>query len=297
MTGIVAALLTAYDVDGSVDVGRTAQLVDRVVAGGVHGIFAGGTTGEALLQTTSERKALLEAIVDRSTVPVIAHVGAVSTTESCELAKHAAGLDVAGISTVTPFYYWFEPASVVAHVDAVAQAAGRPVHVYHIPARTGVRLPVETFVDLAERGVLAGVKYSSTDLYLLAELLRLLPDDVEVLSGSDEVLLAGLALGAAGAVGSTYSVVPETFVALYDAWNDGDVGTARKLQWRANALISHLVRYDFLAFLREISRHRGLDLGPSRPPLPPLTAAERSAISAALDDPEVRATVFPADAG
>ncbi|MGH8793884.1 MAG: dihydrodipicolinate synthase family protein, partial [Stackebrandtia sp.] len=278
--GIFPALLTAYKADGDVDAAATLKLVDRLVDAGVHGLFVGGTAGEGVMQTVAERKLLLDAVVGHvaGQIPVIAHVGALDTRSTVALARHAAVVGAAAVSAVTPFYYVLSDDALAKFYRALAAAVDVPVHGYHIPALTGRELEWRWFADLAEEGVLAGLKYSAKDLGTMSRLVAHTPEDFRVYNGADDVLAAGLLYGAAGGIGSTYNIMPELFVAIYDAIRDGRAEVARGLQRVALSVIEQLERHDFLAFMREVLRLQGVDTGRSRAPLPDLDAAARDEI-------------------
>jgi N-acetylneuraminate lyase len=285
--GIFPALISGYKHNGEVDVPGTLKLVDRLMAG-AHGLFVGGTAGEGVVQSVTERKKLLDATIRHvaSAVPVIAHVGTLATPTTVELAKHAEAAGAEAIAAVAPFYYTIPDAAMADHYRAVAAAVEVPLYGYHIPSLTGRELDPQWLLTLADEGVLAGLKFSSKDLGALGRIAEQTPDGFLVYNGMDDVLLGGLLFGADGGVGSTYNIMPELYVELYTAVHDGRISDAQRLQRRATAVIEQLEKYDFLAFLREILRLQGLDIGTSRMPLPSLDDQARAEIEHLFrDDP------------
>lgn len=282
--GIVPALIGIYDDDGQPDANRTTAVVNHLLGRGVHGFYVGGSTGESLLQSAAEREKVLatvvEAVAGRATV--IAHVGAPDTATTIRLAHHATDIGADAISAVTPIYYELSAAAHADHFKRVAEHSELPLIGYHFPGRTGVVLPPEWFIELAEDGVLAGLKYTSTDLHALAEIRRGAPADFIIFNGSDEVFAGGLALGADGAIGSTFNAIPGVYLDLLSAWREGDVAAALTRQAEANTFIHEMAKVNFIAFLRRALLGLGLDTGQSRAPLPRLSAQEIAAVDASL---------------
>lgn len=299
MRGIIPALLTAYDEHGSFDVDRSNALIDRLIDDGVDGLFIGGSTGESFLQSTDERMTALESAAEHiaGRIGVIAHVGALDTPTTLRLAEFASTLQISALSAVTPIYYALTPQAHADYYRSLAAVTELPLIAYHIPGRSGVDLPAEWFLELAEEGVIQGVKYTSTDLYPLIEMRRSAPEGFLVYNGSDEVLLGGLAMGADGGIGSTYNAIPGVYRAIWNAFETGDIDAARTHQAEANHFIAEMNNYNFLAFLRQILEIRGLRMGNSRRPLPSLSPEQHELIAARIaDDPILNRIIALADA-
>lgn len=283
MGGIIPALITPYDGDGGIHEELLAALVRHLMAKGVAGFYVGGSTGEGLLQTVEERKRVLEAVLQETEgkVPVIAHVGAMDTATCAELARHAARAGADAVSAVTPFYYRHGPEQIRRHYLEIADAAGIPLIVYHFPGLTGARLPADFVGELAaaHEGI-AGLKFTSRDMYEMQQILDVCGENFRVYNGSDECALAGFATGACGAIGSTFNIMPELFVALHRHCTEGNWLEARRLQVEANRLIRELLKYDVIAFEREVLRLQGFNVGPPRRPIQQLTETERREIRA-----------------
>jgi len=284
--GILPALLTPMDADG-VTVNYTAlrRLVEFHIESGVSGFFVCGGSGEGLLLSAEERQAVLDTVVDAAggRVKLIAHVGALDTATAQRLAAHAAGLGVDAIAAVPPVYFRVDAAALYDHYRMIAAAGGgTPVYVYNIPSATGVEITAQVMAQLIEIPAVRGIKYSSYNLYDMHNIVTMAPDDMSVLSGFDEVCLAGLCMGAHGAIGSTYNVMPATFSALYQAVCAGDLAAAQQLQFRANRVIKALLAVPLIAGLKEILSSWGYDCGGPRRPQRPLGPEERQQLLAAV---------------
>ncbi|MGO1568242.1 MAG: dihydrodipicolinate synthase family protein [Brachybacterium sp.] len=285
ISGIHAALIAAYDDHGGLNLEGQGALIDHVLGQGVDGVFVSGSTGEAYLQSVDERRATITAAVEQvaGRGPVIAHTGCLDTRTSLALTEHAVDAGADAVSAVTPVYYSYDEAQFAAYFRELSAVAGStPLIAYHIPGRSHVDLSPDFFLRLAHDGVLQGLKYTATDLFPFAEVIRQAPPDFVVFNGSDEVLLGGLALGAHGGIGSTYNVIGGVYRQLADHVAAGDFGAARRMQGIANDFIAQMGRYDFLLFLRQALRHAGIETGHGRAPLPTITDAQQHQIDDVL---------------
>jgi N-acetylneuraminate lyase len=278
--GIIPALLTPLNEAGTaVNHATLRQLVEFHIQRGVTGFFVCGGSGEGLLLTAEERQAVLETVVaavDRR-VSVIAHVGALDTAAAQHLAAHAASLKVDAVAAVPPFYFRVDEAALFDHYRLIADAAaGTPVYLYNIPSATGVEITAATMAKLITIPAVRGIKYTSSNFYDMRNIIELASQELTVLSGSDEVCIAGLAMGAHGAIGSTYNVMPATFAALYQAFRASDLADAQALQFRANRVIKALLSVPLIAGLKVILSSWGYDCGGPRRPQRPITADERA---------------------
>lgn len=285
LAGIHAALIAAYDDHGELSLERQAALIDHVLGQGVDGLFVSGSTGEAYLQSVDERRATITAAVEQvaGRGPVIAHTGCLDTRTSLTLTEHAVQAGADAVSAVTPIYYSYDETQLAGYFRELSAAAGpTPLIGYHIPGRSHVDLSSDFFLRLAGDGILQGLKYTSTDLHPLAEIIRRAPPEFVVFNGSDEVLLGGLALGADGGIGSTYNAIGGVYRQITDHVADGELAAARHHQGIANEFIAQMGRYDFLLFLRQALRREGIETGHGRAPLPAITATQRREIDDVL---------------
>ncbi|MBE6615456.1 MAG: N-acetylneuraminate lyase [Ruminococcaceae bacterium] len=271
LTGIHPALITAFDENG-VNLKVTATLVDKLLCAGVDGMYIGGSSGEMVLQSVSERKALLECVIEAAAGrgAMIAHIGAMSTADSTELAKHAKKAGADAVSSVTPLYYKYSFREVKNYYARIAEAAELPVIIYNIPALTGMVLNADQLGELLSIPGVGGMKFTSSDFYQLERLRSRFPDHV-FYNGSDEMLLSGLAAGADGGIGTTYNFQPEKIVNIRKAYLANDMQSALKLQSEANAAIEVILRNGVLPSTKKLLELMGLNVGLCREPFMPLT--------------------------
>jgi N-acetylneuraminate lyase len=284
LTGLIPAVFTPFHADGRIDLDRIVPYAERLRATGVSAVFVCGTTGESASLTVAERQTVAEAWcrVSGADWPAIVQVGHNCLADAQTLARHAAASGAHGIAALAPSY--FKPAGIAELVDwcagVAAAAPALPFYYYHIPALTGVSLPVAEFLAAAGPRIpnLAGVKFTYEDLRDLQAGLALENGRYQVLFGRDEFLLSGLVLGCEGAVGSTYNFAAPLYQRLLTAYRAGDLARARLEQRHAAEFIAVMCRHGGLPALKTMMKLAGFDCGPVRLPLRILTAAEADAL-------------------
>ncbi|MHB9861822.1 dihydrodipicolinate synthase family protein [Streptomyces sp. YIM S03343] len=239
LTGVVPPLCTPLTPDREVDVPSLLRLVDHLVSAGVHGLFVLGSSSEAAYLTDRQRLLVVESVTAHvaGQVPVLA--GAIDMTTPRVL-DHVAAVTSAGADAVVvtaPFYTRTHPAEIARHYRLVAAASPVPVVAYDIPVAVGSKLPAALVLELAEEGVLAGVKDSSGDVAGFRELTtgtreRTGLADFSVLTGSEVVVDLAMSLGAQGAVPGLANVDPDGYVRLHRLCVSGDWAGARAEQER-----------------------------------------------------------------
>lgn len=277
LKGIFPALMTAFTKDGtSVDKEKVGMLTKKLESTGVHGLYVGGSSGEMVLCSVNERKELLESVMDASrNLSVIAHVGAMSTADTVELAKHAASVKADAVSSVTPLYYKYSFKEIKHFYSRIAESAGLPVIIYNIPALTGTALNFDQLSELLSIDGVAGMKFTSSDFYQLNRLKTEFPDKV-FYNGSDEMLLSGLAAGADGGIGTTYNFMPELILSIYKYFMAGEIASAREAQTLANRVIERILKHGVLASSKYLICLDGLDYGVCREPILPLDESAKA---------------------
>lgn len=278
INGIVAATFAAYQVDGSLNLTIIPQLVDKLVADGVAGVYICGTNGEGPNMTVEERMAIAEAYVKAANkrILVLVHVGHTSIQECKKLAAHAAQIGADAFSSVAAFY--FKPTSVQNLVDCMAEIASAapelPFYYYHMPTLTGVGMDMVEFLALGEQKIpnLAGIKYTASTLHEFQACLNYKDGKFEVLSGYDEMLLSALAVGAIGAIGSTYTFAAPVYLEIIKLFRNNDLVAAGALQLKVVDFIRCIIKHPSIAAQRAIMKMMGYDLGDARLPLVPLSS-------------------------
>ena len=249
LRGVMAALLTPFDQQQALDKASLRRLVQFNIQQGIDGLYVGGSTGEAFVQSLSEREQVLEIVAEeaKGKIKLIAHVGCVSTAESQQLAASAKRYGFDAVSAVTPFYYPFSFEEHCDHYRAIIDSAdGLPMVVYNIPALSGVKLTLDQINTLVTLPGVGALKQTSGDLYQMEQIRREHPDLV-LYNGYDEIFASGLLAGADGGIGSTYNIMGWRYQGIVKALKEGDIQTAQKLQTECNKVIDLLINIPALS--------------------------------------------------
>lgn len=289
---VVTALATPFDTDGALDLDGAAVLATHVVGSGSDGLVIGGTTGESPTLRDGELWDLVAAVRGAvgPDVRLTVGTGTNDTARSVERTVRAREEGADAVLVVTPYYNRPSQAGLIAHFRAVADASDAPVLLYDIPSRTGRELDVATLVELASVTSIIGVKDATGRVDRAADVLiatRGAPGGFDVWSGSDELNLPLLSVGAVGVVSvAAHLAGPE--VAEMVAVHDTDPVRARELHLACMPLHRALFLDANPGPLKAALRARGLPAGPVRPPLADASPEVTDAIVAALAALEAR---------
>jgi N-acetylneuraminate lyase len=281
LTGLIAATHTPFHRDGSLNLAIVEKQAAHLLANGVHTAFIGGTTGESHSLSLEERLALATRWLEvaRATkLRVIVHVGSNCLGDAASLAAQAQKLGALAISALSPSY--FKPPSLAILVDCCAQIAGAapqtPFYFYDIPSMTGVNLPMPEFLAAAGARIpnLVGLKFTNPDLLSYQLCLNAAGGRFDCPWGIDEALMGALAIGARGAVGSTYNFAAPVYHRLMAAFAQGDMAAARAEQVRSVRVVQLLAGFGYMGAAKAVMKMIGVDVGPPRLPNPVLNAAQ-----------------------
>lgn len=289
INGLIAATFATFHADGSLNLGGIPPLVEKLIEDGLKGIFICGTNGEGPNLTVEERMAVAEAYVAtaKGRLLVFVHVGHTSIAECRKLAAHAEKIGADAISAVAAFY--FKPINVANLVDSMVQIATAapktPFYYYHIPALTGVGMDMVEFLRIGEEKIpnLAGIKYTAATIHEYQACLNFKGGKFDVLFGYDELLLPALAVGAKGAVGSTYNFAAPLYLRVMELFEAGHLHEAQQLQLLLVSMIREMVKFSPIPAQKAIMEMIGMDLGPSRLPLMSLSQQDKKLLQTRLE--------------
>lgn len=236
LKGIITPILTPMNADESINTDELRTQIDRLIDGGVHGIFPFGTNGEGYILNEKEKCEVLEAAIDqvKGRVPVYAGSGCISTQDTIRMSKEAEKLGADVLSIITPSFAVASQKELYGHYVEVAKHVDTPIVLYNIPARTGNKLLPETVKKLAKDvDLIIGAKDSSGDWDNLKAYItetRELDKKFYVLSGNDSLILPALKEGGVGGIAGCSNVYPHVLSSIYNLFKEGKLEEAEAAQ-------------------------------------------------------------------
>jgi 4-hydroxy-tetrahydrodipicolinate synthase len=283
--GVLPALVTPFR-DGAVDEDAFVRLVERQIAGGVHGLVPVGTTGESATLSHDEHRRMIELCIKTAAgrLPVVAGTGSNCTEEAIELTRHAKAIGCDAALVVTPYYNRPSQEGLYAHYAAINEAVQIPVLLYNVPGRTSVDMSNDTVARLAKLPNIVGIKDATGDLARASQQRLICGEDWVMLSGNDDSALGYLAHGGHGCISVTANVAPEQVSAFY---NDALTGQWQSALYRQDRLI-RLHKALFTDASPSPTKfalaHLGLCAEEARLPIVPASEACRAEVLAAMRD-------------
>jgi N-acetylneuraminate lyase len=288
--GLISAPFTPMHSNGAINLAEIEKYANQLKKDNVVGVFICGTTGEGMLMNVEERMAVaLEWMKYKaSNFKIIVHVGSTSFSISETLAVHAQEIGADAIGTMGPvFLPPNDAASLVDYCEPIAKAAPNlPFYYYHVPSISNVSVPMKEFLIEADKRIpnLVGIKFTHNNLMEMQQCLALNNEQFEILHGYDEVLLAGLSIGAIGAVGSTYNYMASCYSKIINAFNQGNLEEARKWQQYSVTVVEVLIKYGGgVRAGKEIMSLVGINSGPGRAPIKKFSSEEKINLKNALE--------------
>ena len=276
--GIFTALLTPFDSNNKINEKELEKLIKFNIEKGVKGFYVGGSTAEAFLLSTDERKQIMEVV--KATSPektLIAHIGSINELEAAELGKHAKKLSYDMVSSVAPFYYKFSFDEIKNYYFRLADISELPMLVYHFPAFSGVNMGINEMSAFLSDNRFAGIKYTSNDFFMMEQCKSNFPEKI-VYNGFDEMFISGLSIGADGGVGSTYNFMADKFVKIQKLFKENKIEEAQLIQREANKIITILCKIGVMQAEKEVLNQLGFDFGICRKPFGVPSSEEKELI-------------------
>ncbi|MBR5613956.1 MAG: N-acetylneuraminate lyase [Clostridia bacterium] len=277
--GIYTALLTPFDNNNKINEKALEKLVKYNIDKGVKGFYVCGSTGEAFMLTTDERKYVMEIV--KSVAPnhtLIAHIGSIHEDEAAKLAIQAKDLSYDVVSSVTPFYYKFSFEEIKNYYFRLADSADLPMLVYYIPVFSGVSMGINEMKSFLTDDRFIGIKFTSNDFFTLEQAKAAFPDKV-VFNGFDEMFLAGLSMGADGGIGSTYNFMADKYIKIQELFKSGKIEEAQQIQKEANRITALLCKIGVMQAEKEVLNQLGFDFGICRHPFGEISSENKEIIA------------------
>lgn len=267
LQGLWPAMFTPLNKDGKVNVPELEKLIELLIKEGVDGLYILGSTGQGFLFSEAERKAITELalqIVNKRT-NIIVQVGAISTEECIRLAKHAAKAGADAISSVGPIYYGISGNMAFEHYNRIAGATDLPFIPYQIGHATNKAL-VEKLMGIPN---IVGMKLTTLNLLEISSIHSQTEGRWQLFSGADELICQAALCGTAGAIGSTYNLLPGTFKRAREKFLQGEVAMANEFMLKFQKLIEDVLPVIWSFYRRAMLLKHNIEIGDPKPPLLP----------------------------
>ena len=282
-TGVGTALVTPFK-NGKIDYEALDRLVEEQIANGVSALIAAGTTGEPATMDWDEHLAVIRRVVEKADhrVPVIAGTGSNATSEAVYAAKHSAEFGADAQLVVTPYYNKTSQAGLVAHFNAIADAATLPVIVYNVPSRTGLNIGPEALAKICEHENVIAVKEANSDVGQAMEKIRLCGDKVDFYSGNDDLIVPMIAMGFKGVISVVSNILPAETSRMAEMALQGNFKEAADIQLKLLPFINALFSETSPIPIKAAMAKMGMLEEELRLPLVPMTDGPREKMYAIM---------------
>ena len=280
--GVIPAFYACYDEEGNISPKGVQALTKYFVGKGVKGVYVNGSSGECIYQSVDDKKLVLENVIKAAEgkLTVIAHVACNNTKDSMELARHAEAAGADAIAAIPPIYFRLPEHAIAQYWNDISSAAPNTDFVmYNIPRLAGVAITMNRFAKMRENPNVIGVKNSSMPVQDIQMFKAAAGEDYVIFNGPDEQFISGRIIGAEGAIGGTYGVMPELFLKMDEYVKEGKLAEARKLQYAVNEVIYKMcsAHGNMYGVIKEILKiNENLNLGGVRKPLPALADGDEA---------------------
>lgn len=271
--GIFTPNMVPLDGEGRIHEPEFRRYIDWLIAGGVHGLYPNGSTGEFIRFTPEERRRIVEIVVDQagSRVPILAGAAESNARETIKACEYYHGLGVRAVAIVSPIYYRLSPDNVYSYFKEIALNSPADITLYNIPLFASP-IDVNTIRRLSEECErITAIKDSSGDVANMIRMIQAIrPNrpDFSFLTGWDPCLVSMMVVGCDGATYATSGIAPKFVRSLYEHCVSGEWEQARSMQYLLVRLFDRLLgTADFPEAVRIAVEMQGFAMGASRLPL------------------------------
>lgn len=288
-TGCGAAAVTPMHSDGSINLKKYADHIDELIQNGVDAIIVNGTTGESAVLSDEEQYSIIccaKDVINRR-VPLIACAGSNNTRHAAKLALNARNAGADAVLSVTPYYNKANETGLIEHYSYITKWCQLPTIVYNVPSRTGLNIKPETYAKLAENPFICAIKEASGNPAQAERTLALCGDKIDIYSGSDELTVPFLSIGAKGVISVAANIVPKEMQKLCSLYFEGKYIESAKKQIGLIPLIDALFSDVNPIPVKEALNMLGKDFGPCRLPLGPMEEGKKENLRKILESYEL----------
>lgn len=266
-TGAAAAIVTPMNKDGSVNYGKLEEIIEKQINGGTDAIVICGTTGESSTLTDEEHLDCIKFAVEKTAgrIPVIAGTGSNDTAYAIEMSGDAEKAGADALLLVTPYYNKTSQRGLAAHFTAIADAVNIPVILYNVPSRTGCKIEINTYKELAKHKNIVAAKEACGDISFIAQLAA--ETDLDIYSGNDDQIVPIMALGGKGVISVASNIIPKEVHDMTMYALEGNFKAAAEMQLKYLGLMKALFCDVNPIPVKEAMNLMGMEVGECRLPL------------------------------
>ncbi|MDD6478641.1 MAG: 4-hydroxy-tetrahydrodipicolinate synthase [Oscillospiraceae bacterium] len=285
-TGAATALVTPMNEDMSVNYEALKALVNSQIENKIDALVICGTTGEKSTLRYDEHIKVIETAVKAADgrVPIIAGTGSNDTVYSVELCDDAVSVGADALLMVTPYYNKTSQVGLITHYNYIADRVSKPIILYNVPSRTGVAMKPETYFELSKHEKIVAVKEANGDLSSVAETKYLCGDNLDIYSGNDDQTVPIMSLGGIGVISVLSNICPYEMHKMCADYLSGNIKDAMDYQIKSTGLVKALFSDVNPIPVKEAMNIMGLNAGPCRLPLVPMSSSARDNLIAKLKE-------------
>lgn len=277
--GVYSALVSPIYQNGNLKKDVLCDLIDWQLAQGMQGFYITGATGEGCQMKKEARMELVETAIRHinGRAPAVVHIAAANMEDAKEFALQAKAAGATALSATPPPTTAYSEAELYEYYKELSSVCDLPFLVYAQKYFQQSSI-VGFFEKLMELPNIAGLKYTRSSYYEMNQLTQLNGRNINVINGPDEMLICGLVMGADGGIGSTYNVMPQQFRQLFEAYQAGDLKTAKEIQEAVNAVVAVIIRHGVIPTVKYMLTMLGFEVGEVEKPGKVFSEEEKAAI-------------------
>ncbi len=286
-TGAAIAIITPMNKDGSVNYDKLGELLEEQIAAGTDAVVICGTTGESSTLSGEEHMDVIKYAIDRvnKRIPVIAGTGSNDTAYAKEMSVDAEKAGADALLLVTPYYNKTSQRGLVAHFTAIADAVNIPIILYNVPSRTGCKIGIDAYKELAKHKNIVAAKEACGDISLAAQLAA--ETDLDIYSGNDDQVVPIMSLGGKGVISVAAHLIPKEMHDMAEFALKGDFKKAAELQLKYLGLMKALFCDVNPIPVKEAMNIMGKNVGECRLPLFKMEQSKIDLLTAEMKKAEI----------
>ena len=285
LKGSIVALVTPFNMDGSVNFEELGNLLEYHIANNSGGIVILGTTGEASTLSFDEEAEIVEYSVKKvnKRVPLIVGSGSNETEKAVRMSKKYSEMGADYVLVITPYYNKTNESGLIKHFQAVADASLCPVIMYNVPGRTGMSMSIHALEVLSKHPNICGIKEASGNISYSSKVAKLLSNDFVMYSGNDDIIVPMMSIGAMGVISVVANIAPKQTAKIVDLCLEGEYVEANKIQQDLLDLINDLFIEVNPIPVKEAMNYLGMNVGGYRMPLDYMSGSNKKVLTDEID--------------